>query len=206
MSRTRFENLDSDRQQRLLDSAAEEFAERGYEAASLNRILAKSGFSKSSLYYYFEDKSDLFTTLIERSITFVFRELGGFNVNELTADSFWPDLEALMQKMMAVLNRNAWYVRLGRVFYRLREAPGRKSPGDKVFLAARHWMAAIILRGQELGVIRMDLPESLLVDYTMALGEALDRWILAHWEELSATERVEFVRQQLNMFQRLLSK
>src|SRR5215469_14575411 len=50
VSRRRFENLDADRQQRLFDSAAEEFGARGYDAASLNRILERSGMSKSSLY------------------------------------------------------------------------------------------------------------------------------------------------------------
>ena len=68
MSRSRFENLEPDKQQRLIDSAAEEFAAKGYDAASLNRILELAGMSKSSLYYYFDDKADLFTTLVDRSL------------------------------------------------------------------------------------------------------------------------------------------
>jgi AcrR family transcriptional regulator len=43
MSRNRIENLEPERQQRLFESAAEELTDHGYDAASLNRILRKSG-------------------------------------------------------------------------------------------------------------------------------------------------------------------
>ena len=64
MSPRRLDKLDDERKKRLFESAAEEFADKGYDGASLNRILKQSGMGKSSLYYYFDDKADLFTTLI----------------------------------------------------------------------------------------------------------------------------------------------
>jgi hypothetical protein len=36
---------------------------------------------QSSLYYYFDDKADLFTTMIERARGFLLREVGGFDID-----------------------------------------------------------------------------------------------------------------------------
>ena len=65
MARTRFENLARDKQEAILEAAAEEFAEKGFEAASINRIIRASGMSKGSVYYYVEDKADLFATTFQ---------------------------------------------------------------------------------------------------------------------------------------------
>jgi AcrR family transcriptional regulator len=78
MSRPRFEKMDAERQKRLFESTAKEFAAHGFDGASLNLILEQSGMSKSSLYYYFDDKADLFTTMIERAIAVFFKEVGCF--------------------------------------------------------------------------------------------------------------------------------
>jgi AcrR family transcriptional regulator len=204
MSRPRFEKLDPERQQRLFDSAAEEFGEKGFDSASLNRILEKSGMSKSSLYYYFDDKADLFTTMVERAVAFLFREIGGFDPQKLTADTYWSEFEELYRRAIAVMNGNSWYVKLGRTFYRLRGEPKGAAPTGKLFQVARQWMAVIVRRGQELGVVRTDLPESLLIDSTMGLGEALDRWAVAHWDEMTAEERLDMAEDQIGLFRRML--
>ncbi len=203
--RPRFENLEAERQERLFDSAAEEFGARGFAQASLNRILERSGMSKSSLYYYFEDKADLFTSLVERSIVLLFREIGGFDSSSLTADTYWPELESLYTRAVAVLNRNVWYVKLGRVFYRLRGEGGQGGPTGRTFEAARRWVDLIISRGQELGVVRTDLPRSMLVDATMGLGEALDRWMVIHWDELGEAARLEMAGKQMQLLRMILS-
>ena len=62
--RPRFETLEPARRSAILDAAAEEFAARGFEAASYNRIIERAGTSKGAMYYYFEDKADLFTTVV----------------------------------------------------------------------------------------------------------------------------------------------
>lgn len=48
----------------LLKAALAEFAEHGYEQASINRILAKAGMSKGQFYYHFKNKEGLYFALI----------------------------------------------------------------------------------------------------------------------------------------------
>ena len=71
MARARFQKLSPEKQEAILAAAADEFAERGYGAASLNRIIERAGSSKGSLYYYFDDKADLLRTVVERALAFL---------------------------------------------------------------------------------------------------------------------------------------
>jgi AcrR family transcriptional regulator len=201
----RLENLEPERQKRLFETAAEEFAAHGFDGASLNRILEKSGMSKSSLYYYFDDKADLFVTLIERSMAVLFREIGGFDPATLDAEGFWTRFEDLYRRAIDVVGRNAWLVPFGGMFYRLRGNQKEGSATGRVFQAARAWVAVILARGQALGVVRSDLPQSLLIDATMALLETIDRWVVAHWSELDAAARYELPSRHIDLFRRLLS-
>lgn len=50
--------------ERIVDAAASLIGERGVEGASLDRILAMAGASKSQLYHYFSDKDDLVRAVI----------------------------------------------------------------------------------------------------------------------------------------------
>ncbi len=68
MPRPRFDRLDPDKRRRILAVAAEEFAARGVGNASLNRIIDHAGISKGAAYYYFDDKADLFATVIREGM------------------------------------------------------------------------------------------------------------------------------------------
>jgi len=49
----------------LFEAALEEFATRGYEAASINTILKAAGMSKGQYYYHFAGKEELYFALID---------------------------------------------------------------------------------------------------------------------------------------------
>lgn len=50
----------------LLDAAVEAFARRGYEAASLEEIADRAGFTKGAIYSNFGDRESLFLAVLER--------------------------------------------------------------------------------------------------------------------------------------------
>jgi AcrR family transcriptional regulator len=60
-----FFNLSEEKRTLICDVARDEFAEYTFDQASINRIVAKSGIAKGSFYQYFEDKSDLFSYLVQ---------------------------------------------------------------------------------------------------------------------------------------------
>jgi AcrR family transcriptional regulator len=205
MSRRRFENLEPGRQRRLFDSAVREFALHGYDDASLNRILEQSGMGKSSFYYYFDDKADLFTTLVERMLAVLFAEIGGLDPAALTAENYWSSFEVVYKRAMAVIEKDTELVRFGGMFYRLRATPEKDSATGRLFQEVRNWVENIVRRGQALGVVRTDLPQSLLIETVMAVLESLDRWFVTHWEALSEPEKSRMPHDHVGLFRRLLS-
>jgi len=68
-SRQRQETRHAARRQAILDAAAAEFAETGYERATLERIGDRVGLTKTSLYYYVNGKEQLLTQLLEQVVT-----------------------------------------------------------------------------------------------------------------------------------------
>ena len=50
---------------KLLDSALRLFSEQGYEGTSIREIIEGAGVTRPVLYYYFENKEDLFRRLFE---------------------------------------------------------------------------------------------------------------------------------------------
>ena len=57
---------DPAKREQILDGAKRVFMEQGFEAASMNDITRAAGVSKGTIYVYFENKEDLFGSLIER--------------------------------------------------------------------------------------------------------------------------------------------
>lgn len=64
-----FDNISSEKKDKILAVALNEFASKGYESANINTIAKRSGVSVGSLYKYFDSKSDLFLTTVNNGIT-----------------------------------------------------------------------------------------------------------------------------------------
>jgi AcrR family transcriptional regulator len=203
MVRDRFANLDPAKQARLFEAAADEFSDKGYEGASLNRIIDQAGMSKGSLYYYFEDKSDLYAAVVEKATVRILSMVGGFRIEDLSAETFWPSFEGMIRRSVDLIGSNEWFVRLARSFFRLRERGSPRST-RRIFDWMAHWTSAALTRGREIGVVRTDLPLPYLVEMCLAVGEVGDRWLFTHWSELSAAEREGLVMAELDLFHRLL--
>lgn len=63
-----FDNLPEEKRRRILETATKEFAKKGYHDASISSIASKSGISVGAVYKYFDNKQDLFLTIVDHSI------------------------------------------------------------------------------------------------------------------------------------------
>src|SRR5512135_705009 len=86
---SRFEKLAPEKRERLLDAAAREFAMHGFADASINRILEQAQMSKGATYYYFEDKADLFCTVVRYAIDTLQVPHLEVDLATLSAANFW---------------------------------------------------------------------------------------------------------------------
>jgi AcrR family transcriptional regulator len=110
----RFSKLPLEKRERLMEAAAQEFAAYGFDDASLNRILETVQMSKGAAYYYFEDKVDLFFTVIH----YCNERLKLFDLEldpaTLTAENFWRTFAELHRQPRLALIRAALALRSGQ--------------------------------------------------------------------------------------------
>jgi AcrR family transcriptional regulator len=61
---TRKEQEQEARKQFIIDAAVKIFSKDGFEPASMNEIAKEAGYTKKTLYQYFEDKADIFLSVL----------------------------------------------------------------------------------------------------------------------------------------------
>lgn len=64
-SKEAFNKLAPEKQQKILQSAVQEFAEHGYDSANINNIASNAEISIGSMYKYFNSKADLYLTVAQ---------------------------------------------------------------------------------------------------------------------------------------------
>lgn len=206
MARSRFDNLDPKKQEAILRAAGEELAARGFEGASINRIIAASGMSKGSVYYYFEDKADLFVTVLERGTERMIEEVGWPAIEVLGPHEFWDALLELTHRSVEFAQREEWWIKIVRAFHRLRHEREAGPALERLKEMSRGWWRTIVQRGQVLGVIRTDLPQDLLVAIAMGADEGGDGWMMDHWEEFNPDELNRIIDARVDLLRDMLDK
>jgi TetR/AcrR family transcriptional regulator len=61
----KFLQLEPEKQVRIINAAAKEFAQKGYKNASTNEMVKEAGISKGILFHYFNNKKDLYLFLFD---------------------------------------------------------------------------------------------------------------------------------------------
>ena len=69
MPSDRFNRLDNNKHQRIMDAAIDEFLKSGYNEASINQIIKEAEISRGSFYTYFADKHELFDHIFNKMKT-----------------------------------------------------------------------------------------------------------------------------------------
>ncbi|HEX7974400.1 MAG TPA: TetR/AcrR family transcriptional regulator, partial [Anaerolineales bacterium] len=173
----RYHKLPLKKRERLMEVAAQEFAAHGFEDASVNRILETVQMSKGAAYYYFEDKVDLFFTVIQYCIGRMKLFSQELDLAALTAESFWPTFAELHRQPLLRSFEQPWLFAAVRAAERLSPAALEREPLATFARQIMTLVMNLVKRGQELGVIRTDLPEQLIFAWIRALDDAGDHWL-----------------------------
>ncbi len=182
----RFDKLTQERRERVLDVAAQEFAYYGFEDASINRILENAKMSKGAAYYYFEDKADLFATTVQ------------YCVQRL-------EFSELHRRPLLRSFDQPWLFGAIRAAGKLSPAALERKPLAALASQIKMWAMNIMKRGQQLGMIRTDLPDELIFAWLEALDNASDRWLLVHWQKLDRAAIARYSDQTVEAMKRAVS-
>lgn len=170
--------LDPAREEDLLIASARHFANAGYAGTSLNAVIAEAGWGKSSFYHYFANKRRLHDHVV-RVLTA--RLLDGVEVpavEELPGARFWAAMAELVDALGRAAERHPETRYLGEMFH------GSPGADDGTLQDLRgqveQWLRRAVIHGRDVGVVRDDLPEELLIELTLGVLRTLDRWAVRH--------------------------
>jgi len=174
-ARTTFLNLPQEKQERVVTAALEEFADKGYQQASLNTMVAASGIAKGSIYQYFKDKQSLFLYIFEVAIGVVRRTL--LKVKEDTREEdFFVRLEKSLLAGMDFIERHP---RVYGIYLKIlydQQVPRRPELLRAVRRFAAEYLGSLVRQGLVQGELRADLSQESAI---FVLDALLDRFLQA---------------------------
>ena len=202
MPLARFESLDESLKTRILNVSKQEFATHGYESASYNKIIQKIGISKGSMYYYFENKEDLFITCLIDELRstgmtiFEPKEVSKLNDREV----YWNSIQELMSKrwkdslqhprLMALIHQAASLGSEHPIVSKLNsEIEGLTEYND---------LNVILDHGVRIGAIRSDVP----FDVLTRMSTEHKIWLLQEMNDQRLSEG-QVITQFFEMFKQL---
>lgn len=176
------------RQAELLESAVALFAERGYQATTMDEIAERAGVSKGTLYLYFKNKEALFGA--------VFRWFGRMTGERMIAAVSGCDDEVEQLRRIAA----AWagvaveyrdYVPLFLDFWAAASLNGMRSDYaeelEAIYRENRTMLVALIERGVRAGRIKADVdPQAVAYLLVGGMdGMYIQSW-LSHTDDIAA--------------------
>ena len=166
-------DVSEERKNQILEAALVVFAEKGFEKARMDDIVAESGLSKGTLYWYFKNKEDIIINLINQII---FRD--EFKLLEAVAHSDAPAQEALTKFMETILADLKKIEPFYPIFYEIYAMATRSKVFKKFFeeymLRYLELLTPIIAKGIEEGSYKDVDPETVAV----ALGGLIEGTLL----------------------------
>ncbi len=173
--RPTFLNLPEDKQARIIEAALSEFADKGYQQASLNVIVAHSGIAKGSLYQYFTDKAGIFLYVFDFAIAVVRRLLVQVKDSTLEED-FFTRLERSLLAGLAFIRQHP---KIYGIYLKIlfdQQVPQRQELLQRVRQYAADYLHSLLRQGLARGELRPDLPVASTV---FLLDALLDRFLQA---------------------------
>ena len=161
--------ISNDRKKSLMDSAIREFAERGFEKASYNKIIERSGLSKGTVYYYFENKESLLNMLLNEITDQFIAISDGLNLPD-TKEEFWKIDSEYHRRAMNFFFESPYSDLFYLLFSNDQTINSKMSDFTEHMLSFRY---RLIERGQSLGAVRSDMSVETISKIIQEIGKVL---------------------------------
>jgi AcrR family transcriptional regulator len=192
----------STKRQQILRGARAVFAEHGYERATVDRIAARAGVSKATVYNHFQDKRSLFAAALAEMCD----DLRSGVVRSLEGPA--GDVEAVLRSVgeqVMTVSLSPPVVRLYR--QAIAEAEQLPEIGRMVFergtVAIQEAVAAHLRRWHDAGALRIDDPRSAAVAFVaLCQGDLVIRMRLGVLERPVEAQVRDTVRRAVRIFVR----
>ena len=169
---------------RLLEAATAEFAAHGFEATSVQGIASTAGVSKAKIFYYFDNKEDLYARVLDRTLQPLLAPLESVP-QAISTESYWTSLNSGLNFAFEFGRRDPYAASLIRGLYR---RGGDSASLQHLLGRARAAIGSWLRDGQRVGAVRTDLPVPLLAEAVVGALVHVDRWLALHTDADGAAE------------------
>jgi AcrR family transcriptional regulator len=111
MPRRRYRNSHLSRE-RILETATELFAQKGYAGAGVDQLAARSGIAKTAIYYHFGNKAGLLAAALERTAS---TWIEGIDQASRQAGDWASRLDSALAGMRTLLEEKPWVFKLVQI-------------------------------------------------------------------------------------------
>jgi TetR/AcrR family transcriptional regulator len=171
-----FSKLPSEKQDRVLDAAIEEFSRWGYEKASINRMVGRLGIAKGSIFQYFGSKKNLYFHIFEYAVGLVRRSLKGVKA-ETEGEDFFIRLSKSLRAGVYFIQR---YPRIYQIYLKMlfqEDFPFRADLLRTIRIFSMDYLRPIVEEGMKRGELRHSLDPEVAAFFLDAM---LDRFLQAY--------------------------
>lgn len=156
-------SIPNETEQRVLDSALTLFSDKGYHGTSVREIIEQANVTRPVVYYYFQNKEDLFVRLVTRRFDALMARL---DEKLAAAQTFRERLEAIVWDAFEVAEEQPDVVRLLLHVFFAAEGIGERF--DKVALWRKQFgrVVAVFEEGLRTGELRPGDAERLALAFS----------------------------------------
>lgn len=167
-------NKKKDKYQQILDAAIKIFARHGYNNSTIAEIAREAGVADGTIYLYFKNKDDILCNFFTKKTKEVFKS---FKDEVDKADNALDKLRNLIYRHLSEFELN----RDMAIVYQVETRQNRVLNGDLIREMSRTYfelVSDIVKQGQKEGVIRRELPISLVKQMIIgAIDEVITTWL-----------------------------
>jgi AcrR family transcriptional regulator len=169
-------DVSEERKDQIIEAAIRIFAQKGFYETRMDDIVAESGLSKGTLYWYFKSKDDVIAAILEHFFGFELHEIEEALARE---DRISDQLMLLMRRAAAELQHMAEIIPITLDFY---SAAAHKKQVQislkNYFVAYRKLLVGLIQRGLDRGEFRLVDPEETAIAIGALYEGLITLWVI----------------------------
>ena len=194
----KFESLQEEKKQRILNAAIEEFAVNGYDKASTNSIVKKANISKGLLFHYFESKKKLFLYVFDYCITSLIEKY--YSLKEGEAEDIFERFMRMSIRKMKIIKEEPLMNKL--VFSALTNMPGAL----KQELSERYnnYISKYFFENIDTSKFRKEIDSKKAIEVVMMCMEGLSSKYLQRYKDIPMEEVLENIDEAMEDFNKYL--
>ncbi|MCL2197685.1 MAG: TetR/AcrR family transcriptional regulator [Defluviitaleaceae bacterium] len=198
MPKETFFRLRDEKQDSIMRSAINEFAEHGFERAKICDIAKNANVATGSIYQYFADKEELFMYCAQWAFDCFMKKID-FRPDITNMDIFEYYDERLANPN--ILNEEREVVRF---MQELMRHPDMMRPSiHEIYKKSEEQILRLIDNTKNKGLIRTDISSEILLEYFVAVTERFKLYWMTKYEDLTQMPPDE-MREKVNIMLELL--